>query len=198
VDELAAALDVLDGKGSSVGEDSPLGGRIPAGTTIMLRATGIAQAEFKHDCPIRKQTKSFRFVLGEKDGQSFYRSRSEMTNPEIVGSLKEVIEGARALARIHCSANKAGAKLIDAVQIKPNGTTLTVTWKAPAEEVFVQVDQLCGKIKKHIAKMKEHHRHHGRGGKCPRCGKDGKCEQCERGKKSDKGSENKPQDDDEI
>jgi hypothetical protein len=209
VDELAAALDRLDGKGNSVGDDSPLSGRVPTGTTILLRATGIAQAEFQHDCPIRKQTKSFRFVLGEKEGQSFYRSRSEMTNPEIVGSLKEVIEGARALARIHCK-DKAGAKLVDAVQIKPEGTTLTVSWKAPADEVFVQVDQLCEKIKKHVAKMHKHHCHHGCGkcptsgkdGKCEKCKKDGKCDQCQRGKKkAEKGSENKPReksDDDDI
>jgi hypothetical protein len=198
VEQLSAALDVLDGKAASVGGDHPLGGQIPTGTTVMFRASGIADADVKDDCPIVKQTRSFRFVLGEKEGQSFYRSRSEMTNPEIVSSLKEVIEGAQAMARIHCGENKAGIKLVDALQIKPNGATLTVAWKAPAEEVFVQVDQLCEKIRKHVAKMQERRGHRGWAGKCPMCGKEGKCEKCQRGKKAEKGGERKPQDDDLI
>lgn len=202
-DELSAALDVLDGKAGGVGDDHPLGGVIPVGTTVMLRATGIDKAELKHDCPVKKQTRSFRFVLGEKDGQSFFRSRSEMTNPEIVGSLKEVVEGAQAMARIHCD-DPVGKRLVNALQIQPQGTMLLLKWKAPAEEVFVQADRLCEKLKKHCAKMKEQHRH-GWGGKCPLCGQDGKCEQCDkcrRGGKDGKGSENKspnkPNDDDLI
>ncbi len=187
VDELSAALDVLDGKSPSAGADHPLGGRVPTGTVALLRATGINNAELKHNCPVKKQTKSFRLVVGEKDGQSFFRSRSEMTNTEIVGSLKEVVEGAQAMARIHAE-DPACAKLVNALQIKPDGTTLTLKWKAPAEEVFVQADRLGEKLKKHIARMKKHHHH----GKCPLCEKDGKCEQSDGCPKCKKGEQPAP------
>ena len=102
VEELKAALDLIDGKGASLSSDSPLAGRVPAGTTVMARVAGIADAKLPGKCPLAKQTAAVRFSMGEHDGQSFFRARATMTNPEVVGQLKAVVDGGRALAQLGC------------------------------------------------------------------------------------------------
>src|SRR4029079_6202613 len=90
VDEAKAALDVLDGKAASAAADGPLAGNVPPGTTVLFRATDISKVDLKCcNSKVAKQTESFRFVTGEHEGQSFYRSRSTMTNDAVVGQLKE-------------------------------------------------------------------------------------------------------------
>jgi hypothetical protein len=192
VEAISAALDVLDGKAGGIGEEGPLAGPVPPGTTLMMRVSGIDEADLKHKDPVAKQTKSFRFVLGEKDGESFFRSRSVMTNPEIVGSLKEIVEGGKALAGIHFAANEQAAKLVGGLEIIPDESTLTLSWKGPAEAVWTQLELQSEKMKAHFAKMREHHKkHHGHHDHdCKGCDKckagDKDCEHC---KKGDKGCE---------
>ena len=68
---LKAALAVLDGKASAVAS-GPLAGRVRPGTTILARATGIADAEVPCHSPIAKQIRSLRFSMGEDSGQLFF------------------------------------------------------------------------------------------------------------------------------
>ena len=102
VEELKAALDLLDGKGASVSSSSLLAGRVPAGATVMARIAGIADAKLPCKCPLAEQTAAFRFSTGEHNGQSFFRALATMTNPEVVGQLRAVAEGGRALAQLSC------------------------------------------------------------------------------------------------
>jgi hypothetical protein len=189
VEEINAALDVLDGKADSIGEEGPLAGPVPAGTTLMMRVSGIDEAELKCKDPVAKQTKSFRFVVGEKDGQSFFRSRSVMTNPEIVGSLKEIVEGGKALAGIHFTDNEQAQGLVKNLDIDADGSTLTLLWEGPAETVWTQLELQSEKMKAHFAKMREHHKKHyghkhGDKPGCEKCNhsKEG-CEHCKKGDK---------------
>lgn len=160
VDELKQAVDVLEGKSPSLKPDSPLGGNIPAGTTMLMRVEGVSDADLPDKCKLAKQTKSFRFVTGEHDGESFYRSRAVMTNEEVVGQLKEIVEGLRALGQIHVGNNETGQKLVDGLRIKTEGTKLTVLWSAPAEDVWAIID---AHRKIFEEKMKKHRQRSGWG-----------------------------------
>ena len=167
VDELKHAVDVLEGKSPSVKPDAPLGGNIPAGTTMLMRVEGVSDADLPDKCKLAKQTKSFRFVTGEHDGESFYRSRSVMTNEDVVGDLKEIVEGLRALGNLHVGNNEAGKRLVDGLRIKAEGTKLTVLWSAPAEDVWAIIDAhrkiFEEKMKKHRSRYgwgRHHDGHH--------------------------------------
>lgn len=159
VDELKQAVDVLEGKSPSVKPDAPLGGNIPAGTTMLMRVEGISDAELPDKCKLAKQIKSFRFVTGEHEGESFYRSRSVMTNEDVVGDLKQIVEGLRALGNIHVGNNEAGKRLVDGLRIKAEGTRLTVLWSAPAEDVWTILDAHRKIVEE---KMKKHRSRYGR------------------------------------
>jgi hypothetical protein len=157
-DELRSALDVLNGAAASASADGPLGGNVPPGTTMLMRVSGVASSGLPLKDPVSKQLDSFRFVAGESEGQSFYRARAEMTNPEIAQQVKEIVEGARALGLIHCQNDVQGKKLIEAVRVKAEGNTLTILWSAPADDVW----QVANKAADQLKERMEQRRHKGR------------------------------------
>lgn len=163
VEDLKSALDVLDGKASSVAEDAPLAGNIPAGTTVLFRAVGISSIECKE--PLVKQIESFRFVSGEHNGESFHRSRIVTNNAETAGQLKDIAEGMRALLAIHCRGNETGKKLVNAANIKLDDKTMTVLWSASADDVWAITEAHIKIIEARIAKHREHRKHRGDHGK---------------------------------
>jgi hypothetical protein len=160
VDELKQAVDVLEGEAPSLTPDSALAGNIPAGTTMLMRVEGVSDADLPEKCKVARQTKSFRFVTGEHDGESFFRARAKMTNEEVTGQVREIVEGLRALGQIHVGDNETGQKLVNALKIKTDGTTLTVLWSAPAEDVWAIID---AHRKIFEEKMKKHRERHGWG-----------------------------------
>lgn len=165
VDDLKAAIDVLDGKSASLGPDAPLAGNVPPGTTILFRARGISNIECKE--PLVKQIDSFRWVAGEHNGESFSRWRLETNDAETAGSLKEVTEGLRALLALHYRNNETGKKLVNATRIKLDEKTLTVLWSAPADDVWTITEAHIKIIEAHLAKHREHRKQgdrHGHGG----------------------------------
>jgi hypothetical protein len=153
VEELNAALDVLDGKAPAVGSGSALAGHVPPGTTVMMRATGIAEANLPCKSPVAKQMESVRVAMGENDGQSFFRAKATMTNADIVGQVKIILDGGRAMALLHSGKDEAAKKLIDAAKVTSEGKTLTILWSAPATDVWAMMEKLAKKAAEHHAKM---------------------------------------------
>jgi hypothetical protein len=135
--ELQSALDVLAGKKPSAGSDSPLAGRIPTGTSVLMRVAGIAEAELPGKAPpLAKQIESFRFVIGENEGKSFFRAKANATSTETVGLLKAVVDGGVALAKLHTAKDDLAKRMVDAVRVTVDGKTLTLLWSSPASDVW--------------------------------------------------------------
>lgn len=161
VDELRTALDVLDGKSAGVGDDSSLAGPVAPGATVLGRVSGVAEAELKCKNPVAKQTKSFRFVVGESNGKSYFRARAEMTNTEVVGQMKEIVEGGQSLARLCSGDNELKLRMVNGLNVDPDGATLTLAWSGSAEDVWQQLEVASRKWEAHMAKMREHGGRHG-------------------------------------
>jgi hypothetical protein len=151
VDDLKAALDVLNGKSPSLTSDSALAGNIPEGTIALFRAKDLGQDGC---CNFAKRLDSFRFVVGEHNGESFKRVRLVAKDEEVPKELAKAAEGLDALLRLHCGDNKVGKKLINATRINAEGKSLTILWKAPADDVW-QMVELHAKI--FAEKWAKHH-----------------------------------------
>lgn len=154
VDELQSAINVLEGKAKSLSREASLAGNVPPGTTVLFRVEGLSKANLPCKDPLVKQTESYRFVTGEYQGQSFFRSRSVMTGSEVVGQLNRVIDGGRALAEIHLGDNATGKKLVDGLRVKTDDKTLTVLWSGSADDVYATIDLYAKRIEEHLAKMR--------------------------------------------
>jgi hypothetical protein len=151
-DELKKALDVLAGKAPSLeGKDSPLAGKAPEGATVVARLTGLAEADLPVKSPLVKQTERICLAMGENQGESFFDGRMVAKTKEVAEQVKAVVEGGRAMALLQHGSDAAATKLISAMKVEVNDATVTVTFRAPAEEVWAQVA-------KHAQEMAEHHK----------------------------------------
>ena len=182
VDDLKAALDLLDGKAAGLAADAPLAGNVPPGTALLVRAQDFNDADLPCKIPVLKQIESFRFVIGEHEGQSFLRKRVNFTDPAAAALALQVVEGRKAEAVLLCP-DELGRKFMAAATPKLEGATITVLWSAPADEVWQEVQKIEQLIAKHRAKHKEHQ---GKTG-CPfcqlGCAAEGKCPVCAKGDK---------------
>jgi hypothetical protein len=155
IDELKAALDVLDGTKPNISEAySSLASTIPPGTILIAGAKDLAEANLHPESPLSKQVDSALLVVGENQGQVFARAVLNVKNAEIAKKLKTVADGALALATLVKSDDADALKLIGDVKVTLNDKSITVEGQAA-------VDLLLGQIQKEIAKRKAmRHRHH--------------------------------------
>ncbi len=150
LDELKAALNVLDGKSPSVGSNSPLAGKVRPGTTFLLRVSGLAEANLPCKAPVVKQIESAHISVGESGGQSFLHARATMKTTEVTQQVKAIVDGGKALAAMHVANDAAAKKLVDALQVTAEGTTLNVRWTGSANDVW-------NLLEKHAKRMAELH-----------------------------------------
>jgi hypothetical protein len=159
-----AALDVLDGKaGGITGRESPLAGRTLPGSILVARASAI---DPKTQCPVLKQTDSFRVALGEDKGQSFYRARLVMKSTGVVEQVKAIVEGFRAMVSLQHGSDAQAMKLVNTLKVSSDGTKLNIRWSASTDDVWAAIEKAAKKWAEQKGKM------HG----CPMCGaKEGSC-----------------------
>ncbi len=156
VDSVKAALDVLGGKSPGLTGDSALAGHIPDGTTFLARAQGIAAADLPCKVPVVKQIDSYRLVTGESGGQSFFRARITMTNPEAAAQGLTILQGWKAQSTLLCP-DELVHKMTAGLNPKAEDKNLTILWSASADDVWVGVQKLEKIIKKHHARHKHQH-----------------------------------------
>ena len=144
---VAAAIDVLDGKSPSV--TGPLAGRIPAGASLIVRASAI-RPETK--CPVLKQAESFRVALGENDGKSFYRASLVMKSPEAATQVQAIQDGIKAIATLKFSDDADVMKLVNGLKTTVNEKTVRIRWEASADDVWTVVEKLGKKAAEHMKK----------------------------------------------
>jgi len=161
VEGVATAIDVLSGKSPGITDPkSPLGGRVDAGSSILVRAIAIRPDT---RCPILKQAQSFSVALGENDGKSFYHASLVMKSPEAAAQVQAINDGFKAIASLKFFGNADVMKLVNGLQATTKDNTVRVRWEASADDVWTVVDKFA---KKAVAHMKK-------GGACPLF-KDGK------------------------
>jgi len=161
IDEVKAALDVLDGTKPSLATAdqtvaNPLTGAVPPGAILVARAIGIAEADLPHKCPLAKQIEGLALVVGEYQGDSFFDAKLTMKQPELAQQMKAVVEGLRGIAMILHGDDADAVKLLSSLKITAEGNVLSVEWRAPAETVWAHAQKMCAKMKEHREKMKAH------------------------------------------
>ena len=62
--------------------------------------------------------------------------------------MKTVVEGFKAMGALHAGTDEQAKKLVDAIEVKADGTKLTIHWKGSSDELWSVVE-------KHAKKMAE-------------------------------------------
>jgi hypothetical protein len=157
VDQVKAALDVLDGKAANQSAaGAPLAGEVPAGAILVVRAVGIDSAKVPCHSPLIKQSESLRLALGENQGESFLSGCLQTKCPIVADQVKTVIEGGRALALLQHGYDEDSVKLINSMKVAVKDKAVTVEFRAPADDVWKQAVKVAKEIIQHHKAMQEH------------------------------------------
>lgn len=147
--QVEKAIDVLDGKSESLGDKSPLAGRVRPGTILVGRATAV-NPETK--CPVLNEATGFRVAMGEHEGTSFYRALLEMNSAEAAEQAKTVTEGMVALGSLSFGGEPEVMKLVQGIESMTRGDTCLISWDASADDVWTVVERLAEKMEAKMAK----------------------------------------------
>ena len=160
--EVSAALDVLDGKASSLA-GSNLIAEIPDGTILLAGATGLDGAELPCKSPLVKQCEMLRMVLGEHGGESFVMAKLITKSDEVADQIKAIIEGVRAMASLQHGSDADAMKIVKALKVAVADKAVAVELRVSADEVWTHLrkvrDRMADKDwKKHWRKHHESHK----------------------------------------
>jgi len=142
VDELKAALDVLDGRSPSLdGKSSPLAGAPPKGAILLARATGLAEAALPFKSPPLTQSQSISLVIGEHQGELFAEARLAVKTQETAEHVKSILEGVRAVAELQRGNDPAAVSLIKRFKVSAADKAVKVEFRASAAEVWARIEK---------------------------------------------------------
>jgi hypothetical protein len=148
LDELKAALDVLDGAKPNISKDyASLASSIPSGTILIAGAKDLATANLHPESPLSKKIDSILLVAGENQGQVGVHATLNVKDAATAQKMKTVADGALALAMLVKSDDADSMKLVDGVKV-------TVDDKSVCVEAQSSADLLLEMIHKHMMKKK--------------------------------------------
>ena len=144
-DEVAAALEVLDGTKPNIAakSDSPLVGNVPAGAILVARAVDISEAKLPHSHPLAKQIDTLALAVGENKSESFLEARVTVKQADVAQQVKAIVDGAVAMAALVHGQDADLLKLINAVKVTADDKSVTVKWQAPADAVWAAFQKIC-------------------------------------------------------
>jgi hypothetical protein len=154
LDELKAALDVLDGtKPNFASKGDDWSGKLPPGTILAAGARDLSEAKLHAESPLSKQADSVALIVGEYQGQLSVHGTLNVKQAEIAKQVKAVADGALALASLAKFDDPDALKLIAAVKVTLADKAVSVDAQLPVEELWAQ-------LQKEAAKKQAEIRHH--------------------------------------
>jgi len=147
IEEVSAALDVLDGaKPSFAGKEPPVCSEILPGAVWVAGAVGLSEAKLPCQSPILKQADSLVLAIGENQGKVFVQGTLAVKKAEPAQQMKTVVDGALALAALMHSDNPCAMKAVEAVKAAASGNVVSLQGSASVDEVWECLQQMKAKL----------------------------------------------------
>ncbi len=135
--DLAAALNVLEGRAESLAEsESVLARAAPEGTVLLVRASGLSDAKLALKSPILRLSETLSLNAGETTEGAFVEIELTAGSAEHVPHFRDVAEGLVALARLMRANDDDVLKLLDAITIRTDDRTVSARWTGPLVDVL--------------------------------------------------------------
>jgi len=156
VDQVKAALDVLDGKSPSLaGKESPLTAKVPEGTMLLVRVVGLAGAHLPWKSPVVTECESLSLLIGENDGKVSLAGKLAAKTKETADQIKAIVDGGRATAELRAANDAEVVKLLKAVKVELADTTMSVELSAPVDDVWTLAEKAATVAAKRAKKKAE-------------------------------------------
>jgi len=156
VDEIKAALDVLDGKSPALaGKPSPMAAASPAGTMLLVRAIGLADAKLPTKSPLATQSETLSIAIGEQDARLSAEGKLVTKSKETAEKVKAIVDGARSMAELQHASDTDAAKVIKMFKVTMADKTVKVEFGGPVDDVWAVAEKAADQIAEHLKKRAE-------------------------------------------
>lgn len=136
-DEVVISLRVLHGDAPALAEDSPLATVGPRGTILQAGVIGLADAPgLPIESPILRQCEAGSLFIGEDAGDSFFTARVTTRSSQTAQRIKEIVEGARAMAQLQADDAPQLVRLIEPLQVIVEGQIVTAHWAFASSQLL--------------------------------------------------------------
>ena len=142
LDDVKAALDVLDGKLPSLaGSDSPLAADLPDGTMFAAGATGLDSADVPVLSPIVRQSGLLWLIAGEHEGEAFAQAGLVTNSSEVASLIRQIVEGFIALAILQHGSDEDVKGMLQAIELATDAGTVTVELRGDGDNVMKLIER---------------------------------------------------------
>ena len=159
--KLKKALDLISGKGKSVGSDSDLLDGLGKKSILAARAIDVDTEYMKKTrCPVLKNCTEATVVWRERKGQLVGQYALVTNSEDTAKSFKMVVEGLKGMVALKFRGDELATKLMGGLKAKASGKEFNVNYKADSADIIA-----AGKKMKEMRKKWHGHRghHHKRG-----------------------------------
>ena len=168
VQQVQAALDVLDGKKPSLAQNAPLIAGIPQTALFSSRGIDVPEDYRKTThCPVLHNCKAASAFWTEKAGQITGKYEFTTVSEETAKNFKAIVDGFVAMAQLRDSDLAAVKKVLDGLKVETKGASFTATFTTSTGDVEAAVKVVMEKRKASAQGKKEH----GEKEKCPAANK---------------------------
>ncbi len=144
-DEVAAALDVLDGVRPSLGVSSPLAAATPVGALVVVRLAALSAVKLPIQSPILKRIEMLGLTCGESHREAYLTVHAETQDAKAAGEVQAAIDSALNAALL-ATEDYELSELINAVQVSRRGKAVTVDVRGPAQLGWFFLEKIAAKV----------------------------------------------------
>jgi hypothetical protein len=149
-EQVAAALDVLDGKSPALAAaPSPLAAAAPAGTMLLIRAIGLADAKLPWKSPLVTKSETLAIAIGEQDSKTLAEAALATKSPQTAEQVKSIIDGARSMAELQHGDDPDAVKVMKMFKVSMAGKAVKIEFSGPVDEVWGAMDKAIDEVIKH-------------------------------------------------
>lgn len=153
IDGIKAALDVLDGKSPSLaGKTSPLAAAPPAGTLVLVRAIGLADAGSPFKLPLATQLDTLSIAVAEQDARFSAEGKVVAKSKETAEQLRAIADGFRAAAEVQHAKDPDAAKVIKMFKVTTADKAVKIEFSGPVDDIWAAAEKAADQIAEHLKK----------------------------------------------
>jgi hypothetical protein len=145
VEDVQAALDVLDGKTANALR-SPLAGDVRRGTILSVRLTGLGDAKFPPMLQVLGDASSVSLALGEVDKKTFLDAKGVMASEDAADTATTLLKAAKEFGRLRFADDETSLAVIDDLEIGGEEKTVTISLSTKVDDFWQMVQTAAQKM----------------------------------------------------
>ncbi|MCE9544081.1 MAG: hypothetical protein K8T25_00935, partial [Planctomycetia bacterium] len=152
--QLAAALDVLDGKAGALAADSPLAEAAAAGTFMIARGIDMDAEKTPFHLEAVRKSKRLAVAAGQNEAELFVDAKLAAPDAKAAAQVAQAVDGFKAILQLQLSEDKNADAVLHGLKAEVADANVTIHWRAAGEDVAKLVAEEHQRMVKRHAEQK--------------------------------------------